>query len=403
MTPLRVPLGRAIARLLTSDRRQRIQRRLYTLRRRLAGSAPVVHYFHQFDDPYSQLAATQLARLESRYRVVLRCHPVPAPDALAAPQAAALAAWSLRDATRQAARFALPPPAPVDSPKISFDPIAVRRGGRLRARLGHYLGAMFHFEGEWYWGLDRLHYLERRLQAEGLARDPAPMTATPLFEPPALQWQVAPSVSSKPVLHFFCSLRSPYTWLAVARVRRLAQHYGATLHLAYLLPMVMRGLAVPWNKRRYILLDSRREALRLGLPFGDIVDPVGRPTERGLAVLQRAIELGRGEAFLESFLRGVFAEGIDAGSASGLATLAERAGLGPRDVADALGSEHWRAIAERHREALLASGLWGVPSFRVEGFPALWGQDRLWMVEEDLLAARQQSDAAGGASGEQAP
>jgi 2-hydroxychromene-2-carboxylate isomerase len=35
---------------------------------------------------------------------------------------------------------------------------------------------------------------------------------------------------------------------------------------------------------------------------------------------------------------------------------------------------------------MLAQGLWGVPSFRVEGCAAVWGQDRLWMVEDDLIA-----------------
>ena len=36
---------------------------------------------------------------------------------------------------------------------------------------------------------------------------------------------------------------------------------------------------------------------------------------------------------------------------------------------------------------MLARGIWGVPSFRVDESPLLWGQDRLWMLEEDLIAA----------------
>jgi 2-hydroxychromene-2-carboxylate isomerase len=39
---------------------------------------------------------------------------------------------------------------------------------RLRQRLGHYLGAMLYYGGEWYWGVDRLQYLESRLQSLGL-------------------------------------------------------------------------------------------------------------------------------------------------------------------------------------------------------------------------------------------
>lgn len=392
MSSLRRPLARAVAKLVTSERRQNFQRGAYATRRRLMAQTPVVHYFHQFEDPYSQLAATQLEALQERYHITLRCHPVPQPDAAMAPQAAALAAWALRDATRWAAHFELPAPRPLQAPSIQADsPAALERGRRLRARLGHYQGAMFYFEGEWYWGLDRLHYLENRLCAAGLHRDAAASTTTPLFAPPALQWQNLSAPAVRPTLHFFCSLRSPYTWLAVERVRRLAQHYGATLRIDYLLPMVMRGLPVPWIKRRYILLDAKREATRLDLPFGDILDPVGRPTERGLAVLQRAIERGCGEAFLESFLRGVFAEGCDAGSDDGLIALAERAGLQTHEVTEALRADDWRRIAEQHRETLTAGGLWGVPSFQVAGFPAIWGQDRLWMVEQDLIAARQRS------------
>ena len=43
-------------------------------------------------------------------------------------------------------------------------------GNQLRAKLGHYLGAMFHYGGEWYWGVDRLEHLERRLESLGARR-----------------------------------------------------------------------------------------------------------------------------------------------------------------------------------------------------------------------------------------
>jgi 2-hydroxychromene-2-carboxylate isomerase len=37
---------------------------------------------------------------------------------------------------------------------------------------------------------------------------------------------------------------------------------------------------------------------------------------------------------------------------------------------------------------LLDMDLWGVPSFRVNNLPGFWGQDRLWMLEQDLVALR---------------
>ena len=187
-------------------------------------------------------------------------------------------------------------------------------------------------------------------------------------------------------LHFFLSFRSPYTHIAAARVRALAARWNAKLVLRPVLPMVMRGLPVPKEKRLYIVRDTKREAERLGLPFGRICDPVGPGVERGLAVLHRAIALGKGPDFVESFLSGAFAEAIDATLDEGLLAMAARAGLTEADVRTALADESWRDVAEANRLELLEDGLWGVPSFRVGNRPAYWGQDRLWAVERDLAA-----------------
>jgi 2-hydroxychromene-2-carboxylate isomerase len=117
------------------------------------------------------------------------------------------------------------------------------------------------------------------------------------------------------------------------------------------------------------------------------VDPLGEPAERGLALLQHAIQLGKGAEFAQSFLQGVFAEGIYAGNEAGLLLIAQRAGIGPTQMREALADPSWRDSVEANRQELLGLGLWGVPSFRVNDKPALWGNDRLWMVEQDLISA----------------
>jgi 2-hydroxychromene-2-carboxylate isomerase len=171
-------------------------------------------------------------------------------------------------------------------------------------------------------------------------------------------------------------------------MRQLAEHYGADLCLRPVLPMAMRGLPVPLAKRLYIVRDCKREADRLGLPFGKIADPLGAPTERGLAVLFKTMQQGLdAPAFLESFMPGVFAEGIDAGSERGLLQLAQRAGITPEWVQAGLADDSWRVAAEANRSEMFALGLWGVPSFRVDQQPIQWGQDRLWLIERDLIAA----------------
>jgi 2-hydroxychromene-2-carboxylate isomerase len=121
-----------------------------------------------------------------------------------------------------------------------------------------------------------------------------------------------------------------------------------------------------------------------GVPFGRLNDPVGRPAERGLALIPLAQRTNRGEAYVLSFMRGVWAQGIDAGSDRGLRTIVERAGLSWADAQVALKDEAWRLTAEANRKELFSLGLWGVPSFRV-GDTAVWGQDRLWAVREALM------------------
>lgn len=431
---MKAVIARSITALLTSLRLRDARRSLASARRRARGGPAVVHYFHQADDPYSHLMLQALPALAANHAVRLELHLVPPPDAAAAPDRERLQAWSRRDAEDLAATVGLefvdpghePDPAlaslanralaaafrdgrPLESAlraateigaalwsgdretleRLPAAPAAqaaalLEAGEALRRRLGHYLGATLYFEGEWYWGVDRLGHLEQRLRGAGLAR----VADRPwIVEVPRVVCRHRPTNGHRPELHFFCSLRSPYTYIAVARVLQLAECYDARLQLRFVLPMVMRGLPVPRAKRLYILRDTKREAESLGLPFGRIVDPVGVPTERGLAVLHHAVEAGKGPRFLESFMRGVWSEGIDAGSDDGLRRIAERAGLDEAFVAAALRDSSWRTVAQANREDMLALGLWGVPSFRVDRNPARWGQDRLWQVERDLITA----------------
>lgn len=414
-----------LPRLITSPQLRTLQRRTAATWRWLRGSRPTVRFFHQVDDAHSTLAVRALSHLESSYGVRVEPWLVPPPSAAAAPDQARLSVWAPQDAALLARGVGLSPtwsraPDPVacvqahaalaaasgaqafaeacaaveaswlqEHPPRQPVPMsdalgreAVARGATVRRRLGHYLGGMFEFEGEWYWGLDRLGHLENRL---------APLNPEAAPFVPRREVTLRPAaVPSTTVLEAFVSLRSPYTYIAIPRLSALALATGATLSIRPVLPMVMRGLPVPLAKRLYIIRDTRREAERLGIPFGAINDPVGAPAERGLAVLVAACAAGRGEAFLLSFLQGVFADGVSAGSQAGLMLLGERAGLDAAFIRAALADPGWRAVTETNRADMLAAGLWGVPAFRVvaDGVagPAYWGQDRLWAVEEELQA-----------------
>ena len=426
---MRNALFRLVTTIITSRTRRDVMRALRGIRRRVTFARPVIDYFHQADDPYSILMAQLLGPFSERYGVTIRSWLVSPPDYSAAPEAERLKAYALRDAPRVAAQYGLSFP-PLNRPLDPFSVVrltrvlaakaggadfadaavrgsaalvarddaaleafatadaeataaAIAAGDAERRRLGHYLGAMLNLEGEWYWGVDRLNHLEERLA--GIGRDRR--RGTPMLAP-YRDTTLGPVPDGPPVtIDVWFSFRSPYSWIAFPRLRTLARHYGATLKLRYILPMVMRGLPVPPMKTLYITLDTKREADRVGLPYGTIIDPVGRGAERCLAVLHKAVGLGKGEDFAELGMRAAFADGIAVASKAGLYDVAHRAGLTGAETTAALADESWRVTAEENRAALFDAGLWGAPTYRVNGGDAHWGQDRLWALEEDIVRA----------------
>jgi len=409
----------------TSEARLRTARARAERRRRAAGAPHVIEYFHQVDDPYSYLAAQALLAIRNRYGVEIRPRLVGPPADWAAPERARLIAYARSDAARLARRagFAFVDPgaqpaqdrvaavgaalaAQLDAadfleravatgaalwsgsalPAVASDgapaafAAAVADGTARRETLGHFMSAMLHYGGEWYWGIDRLYHLEERLAELGARLPGAP--AAPFYLEPLVP-AGSGRVPSGTQLHFYLSFRSPYTSIAVDRVAALADAYGAEFELRFVLPMVMRGLPVPRMKSFYFALDTAREARRAGVPFGRIADPVGRPVERGYSLLPWARAQGHGFEYCRAFLRGVWAEGIDAGSDRGLERIVEAAGLPWREARPLVGNDDWRAEAEANRREMFERGLWGVPCFRV-GEVATWGQDRLWVIEDEL-------------------
>ena len=429
-------IHRLVTTALTSDALRDVQRGRHRLARRIRGGAMTADFFFQVDDPYGPVALPFLAALAERHGLALRLHIVPAPDAAAAPEIDRLEDYGRRDARMLATTLGLEPmgsghPSPVqlaraqaiagaalgndrpvdaliavaraclaDHADAALDALAqqygsldaestaalVNTGAAARQKLGHYLGSTTHFEGEFYWGVDRLHYLESRLRAEA---DTTSAVVCPILD---LRTLPAPEPrATRPRIDFYLSFRSPYTLVAAERIGALADAYGAELRLKFVLPMVMRGLPVPGAKRMYITRDTKREAARAGIGFGTIVDPVGLGVERGLAVLHHAITHENGSAaglnFARSFLRAAFAGGIDMTKDAGLLPVAARAGIDAAAVHAALADPSWQTVAEANRTDLFTLGLWGVPSFQVDDRPGWWGQDRLWRVEDDLRDA----------------
>ncbi|HVV83279.1 MAG TPA: DsbA family protein [Kofleriaceae bacterium] len=418
--------GAAIGTFLDGDR---VRHTLAAARRRVRGGRPTVHFHHDPGDPWSHLALQVAVRIADTYPVDVAFHLVGPPAADVDPAPALRAAYAVRDAAELALHWDVEPaghreadPAHVRRacsvlirPRPDREQLAIalelgralwsndakaltaaigKHGSEATGSIpphlaaaysamrdaGFYQAASFGYEGDWYAGIERVGYLEDRLIAElGVtpprrALVPRPASA----RPPA---KIA-GAGARPSIEVWWSFRSPYSYLAVTGLERLARTMAVDLVWKPVLPMLTRGLAVPRAKRLYLVHDAHREAERQGIPFGQICDPLGKGVEHAMAIAKLAIAQGRALPYLASIGRGVWAEAKDLTDYVDLRGLVERAGLDWADAREALADESWRVWAADHAAELNAAGLWGVPSFRV-GDHVAWGQDRL-----DLLADR---------------
>jgi 2-hydroxychromene-2-carboxylate isomerase len=398
-----------------------------------SGEPHRLEYFHQVDDPYSHLAAQALGPLLKRYDVELVARLVPGPGGDNLPEPDLLPALARYDASLVAPHYGLRYPADTEAPPATLcaqaqrilgavEPgqfpdaavavgealvagdeaaltslaerygtlgeeearAALARGEARRSELRHYSGAMFHYGGVWYWGVDRLYHLERRWQALGLGTAGDVLFPRPPIE--AGQYKANGSLT----LEFYASLRSPYTASIFDRAVELAERTGVRLDLKPVLPMVMRGVSATREKGLYIFFDAIREGRTRGMEgFGRFYDPIGDPVRRCYSLFDWAREQGRHVNLISAFLKAAFTEGVNTNRDRGLRHVVEEAGLSWREAKALIGNEEWQAELEANRQAMYAFGSWGVPTFRLldaRGNTVVWawGQDRLWLIAREI-------------------
>jgi len=415
---------------LLSPAVRRLSRMQQEVRRRLLHRPHVVSAFLQLDDPYSYLLAHYLPSLRDHYDIELRLYLSEARGDAFQPAPDMLAEYAVRDCERLAHELGIPfldkgTSPPVEHRRSMLDTIAscqddatfdeellqalsvfwrgdaeaasrrsaaaeirgqsdsvIQGSQKLQRKLGHYNSATLHYGGEWYWGVDRLHYLLQRLDDIALAENEAqhPLLSS-LGQATQVTLPIAPPTAAKslPPLELFHSVRSPYSYLALLRAAEIADAFGLTLKIRPVLPMVMRGMQVPRTKLLYIIKDAALEAARRGIRFGRIADPVGAGAERSLAVFSYAESEMRGREFLMNLGEAIWAEAIDVATDAGMRKVSAKTGLSWPDVKSAMESGSWRDAAVENRDSMMASGSWGVPTLRLGDFVA-WGQDRDWLL-----------------------
>ena len=181
---------------------------------------------------------------------------------------------------------------------------------------------------------------------------------------------------SAPRVDYFYSFRSPYSYLSGPRGFALADEFEIDLRFRGVIPMMMRGESVPTAKRLHTMRDVKREADRLGMPFGQIHDPLGEGATRTLAVSEYAIDAGRVREFVLTASQAIWGEATDPASEEGLRLICENAGLDWAGCSAALNDPAIAARVEANTQELVEIGHWGVPVFVFDG-EHFWGQDRI--------------------------
>jgi 2-hydroxychromene-2-carboxylate isomerase len=403
---------------------------LHTVGRVLRGGRRRARFYYRADDPYTHLLAQIAPRLASSYGLEIEIIPVAQPTIAANPAPEMLLEHAIRDAALLAESYGLsfprdaePPPEdrvrrahavllerrPADEQlrvaaelgeavwhddgqalaaiverygSVSGEEVRLALEANYAAleRAGHYQPGMIYYGGDWYWGIDRLHYLEERLRREGiegsldLSSGPAPTLAS----------MIRSSGEGPLRIEAFVSFRSPYSYLSIPQLIELRDRHGVEVTVRPVLPMVMRGLPVPRAKRLYIVHDAKREADRLGIPFGHVCDPLGEGIGHCMAVFFHCAAVkGLALEFAYSAMQGIWSEARDVGHLPDLVFLAGRAGIGESEVRAAIEDRGWQEMAKSNRQALTNLGLWGVPSLRIGSYSS-WGQDRLPLLEAEI-------------------
>lgn len=390
-------------------------------------------YYHQPDDPYGHLWLQLLPELVARYPIDLRIVVVPVPAADVDPEPALRAAFSWSDALdlsryyeleffeRRAeisesrlrrAQAVLLVDRPIDEQLrvaravsdalLGGDGQALRRivdeegaasGQSVRPQVeanyehlraaGHYRGGVLSYGGEWYGSIDRLVRLEERFAAEGLS---SPGSILRRRSEPRLDRLPALASNGRFELEVFHSFGSTYAYLALLKLRSLIERYPIDLRIRTIYPLRTHGVRAARVKLIDNARDMKREADRLGEPFGRLCMPRLAGIRRCAAVFVYAEEEGRALDFAEAAGRGMWSQAIDVTTDEGLRRIVEAVGLDWEKACTYLERPDIEELLEPNRVAMRELDLWGFPSFRL-GEYCTWGQDRLELIEARLAAA----------------
>ena len=231
-----------------------------------------------------------------------------------------------------------------------------------------------------FWGQDRLHLVRHALTGEHVPLDGMEEHAKP----------TAPHT-----LEVFYDYASPFAYLGASQVAALAARTGCEVVWK---PLLLGGLfkaigqvdvpieAFSEVKRAYTMRDMQRWAAHWKVPFKfPSVFPM-----RTVEALRFTLAMPESirHLFQHDVFQAAWAEDADIASRAVLTRIAERhldaAAL--EAVLAKVGSEAVKQALRDATEEAQARGVFGAPTFIVDGAQLYWGQDRLGLVERALSA-----------------
>lgn len=199
--------------------------------------------------------------------------------------------------------------------------------------------------------------------------------------------------STPPVLDFWFDFSSPYSYIANEWVDALAARHGRTVRRhAILLGATFQAaeLKSPVSypiKREYSIADFARSARFEGLPYHHPpVFPI--PTQNAARIfwwLHDSVAREAAADWSRAAFRALFTREVRLDDAAALRELAAASGLDAAAAEAAWNDPAWKLRLKAENDAAIAAGIFGAPSFRVDG-ELFWGNDRKPQLERWLAS-----------------
>ncbi len=202
-------------------------------------------------------------------------------------------------------------------------------------------------------------------------------------------------------LELFFDYSCPYAYLASHEVEAAAQRMAVPVtYRPFLLGGVFQARGTPQNlmnqlspaKAAHNLHDMHRWARRRNVP---LVVPAEHP-RKTVQALRATIACKNDPKVIAGFFRAYWQLGLDPSAPSTIGEVVRAAGYDANEVLARIESAEVKDALRKATDEAIARGVFGAPTFFVDGTYAYWGQDRFPFVEGAPLPRAESTEAGRG-------